>query len=36
MKLDIGKLQQFEKEFPEFIEIDWVKALVLKIRKTAK
>ena len=36
MKLDIGKLQQFEKEFPEFIEVDWVKALVSKIRKTAK
>jgi tetratricopeptide (TPR) repeat protein len=36
MKLDIAKLRQFEKEFPEFIEIDWVKALVLKIRKTAK
>ncbi len=36
MKLDIGKLRQFEKEFPEFIEVDWVKALVLKIRKTAK
>ena len=36
MKLDIGKLPQFEKEFPEFIEVDWVKALVLKIRKTAK
>ncbi|WP_437396778.1 tetratricopeptide repeat protein [Flagellimonas lutimaris] len=36
MKLDIGKLPQFEKEFPEFIEVDWVKALVSKIRKTAK
>lgn len=36
MKLDIGKLQQFEREFPEFVEVDWVKALVSKIRKTAK
>ncbi|MBW8243223.1 tetratricopeptide repeat protein [Muricauda oceani] len=36
MKLDIGKLRQFEKEFPEFTEVDWVKALVSKIRKTAK
>nr|WP_297783465.1 tetratricopeptide repeat protein [uncultured Allomuricauda sp.] len=36
MKLDIGKLRQFEKEFPEFIEVDWVKTLVSKIRKTAK
>ncbi|MDF0706360.1 MAG: tetratricopeptide repeat protein [Bacteroidota bacterium] len=36
MRIDIGKLQQFEKEFPEFIEVDWVKALVSKIRKTAK
>ncbi|MBR9853043.1 MAG: tetratricopeptide repeat protein [Algicola sp.] len=36
MKIDIGKLRQFEKEFPEFIEVDWVKALVSKIRKTAK
>ncbi|MCK0160219.1 tetratricopeptide repeat protein [Allomuricauda sp. F6463D] len=36
MKLDIGKLQQFEKEFPEFIEVDWVKMLVSQIRKTAK
>ncbi len=36
MKLDIDKLQLFEKEFPEFIEVDWVKALVSKIRRTAK
>ena len=36
MKIDIGKLRQFEKEFPEFIEVDWVKALVSKIKKTTK
>ncbi|MEY8780793.1 tetratricopeptide repeat protein [Allomuricauda sp. XS_ASV26] len=36
MKIDIGKLRQFEKEFPEFIEVDWVKALVSKIKKATK
>ncbi len=36
MKIDFDKLQAFDEQFPEFSEIDWVKALVSKIGNTAK
>jgi len=36
MEMDLAKLQLFDEEFPEFSEVKWVKALVSKIKKTAK
>lgn len=36
MEMDMDKLQLFDEEFPEFSEVKWVKALVSKIKKTAK
>ncbi len=31
-----SKLQLFEKEFPEFAEVKWIKDMISKIKKTAK